>query len=141
MGKSGTGGGGVRRGRRVFRIYKDEFGCIKNQMSLKRTRTPIPVRALRTYLGRAIKNPPFEGESEEVGRSRSRDNCAEENFSSSFLSFLLRRTNCALALARYGKIKLQFDFNFNNTLIKCFSSIVNSSDKLAMFETCARHYR
>lgn len=63
----------------------DKFGCIKNQMSLKRTRTH-PHSRIKKYRGALLKIRPFEGKSEVVGRPKSRDNGVKENFLRSFLA-------------------------------------------------------
>lgn len=60
-------------------MQADEFSDIKTSPDIQRTRCVTeknhvahPRSRIKKYLGRAIKNPPFEGESEEVERPRKK---------------------------------------------------------------------
>lgn len=80
MGKRGTEGRSA--GRRVFGYIKTSPDIQRTRCVTEKNHVAHPRSRIKKYPGRAIRNPPFEGESEEVGRSRkkNRDNCAEENF-------------------------------------------------------------
>lgn len=70
MGKSGTEGRGA--GRRVFGYIKTSPDIQRTRCVTEKNHVAHPRSRIKKYPGRAIRNPPFEGESEEVERSRER---------------------------------------------------------------------
>lgn len=67
-GKSGTEGRGA--GRRVFGYIKTSPDIQRTRCVTEKNHVAHPRSRIKKYPGRAIRNPPFEGESEEMERSR-----------------------------------------------------------------------